>query len=176
MRFNEFKEGTQSAFDLTALFEAAEGKNLHLQHLEDEIFNLGFSGAKKSLDYVEHLVSMLADGAGDKVKISVKWDGCIHPDTLILTENGPVKIIDIINAKVSVNVMTHDFENNIDKLCPAEIPRINNNNKDWVEIELENGEILKLTEDHEVYVVNKGWICAKDLHEDDDVLEFKLNK
>jgi intein/homing endonuclease len=39
-------------------------------------------------------------------------------------------------------------------------------------MELSNGEILKLTPDHEVYTELRGWIPAKNIAEDDNILEF----
>ena len=50
-------------------------KNTHMEHLEDLIFNNGFSGAIEALNYVESLRQMLAEGTGDKSKLTVKWDG-----------------------------------------------------------------------------------------------------
>jgi len=57
------------------LVEGKEGKNLHLEHLEDLVFNEGYLGAKRALNYCENLRQMLNTGQGDKAKITVKWDG-----------------------------------------------------------------------------------------------------
>lgn len=57
------------------LCEAAEGKNTHLEHLEDMIFNEGYVGAQKALTYLENLRQMFAQGEGTPTKITVKWDG-----------------------------------------------------------------------------------------------------
>lgn len=54
---------------------AESTKNLHLEHLEDLIFNNGYAGALSALDYVESLRKMLADGVGTTTKLTVKWDG-----------------------------------------------------------------------------------------------------
>lgn len=50
-------------------------KNVHLEHLEDLIFNSGFAGAQAALDYVESLRQMLAEGTGTTTQLTVKWDG-----------------------------------------------------------------------------------------------------
>jgi hypothetical protein len=50
-------------------------KNTHLEHLEDLVFNEGYTGAQRALNYLENLRRMFADGAGDRTKITVKWDG-----------------------------------------------------------------------------------------------------
>lgn len=58
------------------LCEAAEGKNLHLEHIEDLVFNEGYLGAQRALNYLESVRQMLADGAGNpSARITVKWDG-----------------------------------------------------------------------------------------------------
>jgi hypothetical protein len=57
------------------LCEAAAGKNLHLEHLEDLIFNEGYTGAQRALNYVENIRRMFADGSGVATKVTVKWDG-----------------------------------------------------------------------------------------------------
>lgn len=57
------------------LFEAAEGKNVHLEHIEDMVFNIGHEGAQAALDYVESLRQMLTVGTGAATKLTVKWDG-----------------------------------------------------------------------------------------------------
>jgi len=57
------------------LLESKEGKNLHLEHLEDLVFNEGYLGAKRALNYLESIRQMLAEGKGEVAKITVKWDG-----------------------------------------------------------------------------------------------------
>lgn len=54
--------------------EAAAGKNVHLVHLEDLVFDEGYSGAEKALQYLDGVRDMLAQG-GNKTQITVKWDG-----------------------------------------------------------------------------------------------------
>ena len=57
------------------LCEAAEGKNVHLEHVEDLVYNEGYLGAQKALNYMEGLRRMFAQGEGQPVKVTVKWDG-----------------------------------------------------------------------------------------------------
>jgi hypothetical protein len=58
------------------LVEAAEGKNTHLEHLEDEILNSGYAGAQLAFSYLENLRTMLSKGTGTpQAKVTVKWDG-----------------------------------------------------------------------------------------------------
>lgn len=57
------------------LCEAAEGKNTHLEHLEDLVFNLGFQGAQTAFAYLDSLRKMLSEGTGHVGRVTVKWDG-----------------------------------------------------------------------------------------------------
>jgi len=52
-----------------------EAKNTHLEHLEDNIFNKGFDGAKEAVDYLYSLHEMLEGNASTPVSMTTKWDG-----------------------------------------------------------------------------------------------------
>ena len=54
--------------------EAAEGKNTHLEHIEDLVFLQGKPGAQSALQYINSVRDMLENG-GDSGNITVKWDG-----------------------------------------------------------------------------------------------------
>jgi hypothetical protein len=55
--------------------ESKEAKNLHLEHLEDNVLNRGVSGARESLDFLRSLRNMLAGHTGSKMNVTTKWDG-----------------------------------------------------------------------------------------------------
>ena len=59
----------------SVLLEAKEGKNTHLEHLEDNIFNKGFAGAKEAVDYLYSLHQMLEGNSKAPVSMTTKWDG-----------------------------------------------------------------------------------------------------
>lgn len=95
---------------------------------------------------------------------------CAPEGTLISTPNGDK---DISLIKIGDTV----FTGNINKSC-LDIEQVSqifvrDYNGDLIEIELENGELLKLTPNHEVYVVGKGWIEAGNLLEEDDIVLVK---
>lgn len=54
---------------------ASPGKNLHLEHIEDEILNFGVPGGRAAINFIQSLRDMFAGEATGKVDISVKWDG-----------------------------------------------------------------------------------------------------
>ena len=55
MKFTEF------------LKEGKEGKNLHLEHLEDEVLNGGVVGARSAINFLQSLRDMLAGKSSTKI-------------------------------------------------------------------------------------------------------------
>jgi hypothetical protein len=51
------------------------GKNLHLEHLEDEILNYGVDGGRAAINFLRSLRDMLAGASRSSVNMTVKWDG-----------------------------------------------------------------------------------------------------
>lgn len=62
-------------------------KNLHLEHLEDEIINNGIDGGRASINFLRSLRDMLKGNVSKSVNMTVKWDGAPalfvgkHPET-----------------------------------------------------------------------------------------------
>ena len=50
------------------------GKNLHLEHIEDEIPNFGVPGGRGAINFVRSLRDMLAGNSRSEVNMTVKWD------------------------------------------------------------------------------------------------------
>ena len=57
------------------LNEDKGGKNLHLEHLEDEIINYGITGGRAALNFLQSLRDMMAGASRSSVNMTVKWDG-----------------------------------------------------------------------------------------------------
>ena len=57
------------------LTEDKGGKNLHLEHIEDEILNYGVDGGRASINFVRSLRDMLAGNSRSSIDMTVKWDG-----------------------------------------------------------------------------------------------------
>ena len=57
------------------LLEDKGGKNLHLEHLEDEIINYGVVGGRAAINFLRSLRDMLAGASRSSVNMTVKWDG-----------------------------------------------------------------------------------------------------
>jgi hypothetical protein len=57
------------------LVEDKGGKNLHLEHLEDEILNYGVDGGRAAINFLRSLRDMMAGSSRSSVNMTVKWDG-----------------------------------------------------------------------------------------------------
>ena len=57
------------------LTEDKGGKNLHLEHLEDEIINYGVGGGRAAINFLQSLRDMLSGSSRSSVNMTVKWDG-----------------------------------------------------------------------------------------------------
>lgn len=52
-----------------------EEKNVHMEHLEDLVFNEGVAGTRKAINFLRDLRDMLAGHSNSKITTTVKWDG-----------------------------------------------------------------------------------------------------
>lgn len=89
---------------------------------------------------------------GERVVISEKLHGCCDENTILVTENGEMTIREICESKYTGNVLSYDIDSN--KIEYDEITNhdIQDNINNWYLIELEDGTIIKLTENHNVFL------------------------
>lgn len=96
------------------LTESAEGKNVHLEHLEDQILNRGVEGAREAIHFLLSLRDMFSGHSEYPVNVTTKWDGA----PAVITGKHPVtgkffvgtKSVFAKNAKV--NYTEADIEKN----------------------------------------------------------------
>jgi hypothetical protein len=96
------------------LTEGKEGKNVHLEHLEDNILNGGVNGARESINFLRSLRDMLAGHAGSKVNVTTKWDGSPAIFAGINPENGKffVGTKSVFNKNAKLNYTDDDIDEN----------------------------------------------------------------
>ncbi|MFW6122445.1 MAG: hypothetical protein ACOC80_16310, partial [Petrotogales bacterium] len=69
-------------------------------------------------------------------------------------------------------VMSYDIDKNefIGRKITAKMVRPNLENKKWMILTLENGDTLRITEDHPVYSIDRRkFIAAKNIREGEDI-------
>jgi hypothetical protein len=91
-----------------------EEKNLHLEHLEDEILNNGITGTRKAINFLQALRDMLAGNAKSGVNVTVKWDGAPAVFAGINPENNQffVGTKSVFNKNAKINYTPEDVDRN----------------------------------------------------------------
>lgn len=100
---------------------------------------------------------------------------CISGDTMVKTDKGDIKMVDLLKRykdgekfkAYSYNISTGDVE--LKSITNAIKTRENTN---IIELELEDGTTVKLTPDHKVFTENRGYIEAGRLTENDILLKI----
>lgn len=92
---------------------------------------------------------------------------CVLPETLIKTNIGNVQIKDI---KIGDTVISYDVESKTPVNNKVEQTFERDFEGDLIIIELENGEILKLTPNHQIFTSNRGWINSNLLNINDNII------
>jgi len=100
------------------LTEGKEGKNVHLEHIEDEVLNFGVSGARSAINFLQSLRNMLAGNAESKVNVTTKWDGAPAIFAGVNPENG--KFFVGTKGVFNVNPKLNYTEDDIDENHPTE--------------------------------------------------------
>ena len=97
-----------------------EEKNLHLEHIEDEVLNNGVDGTRQAINFLRGLRDMLAGStkSGKQVRITVKWDGAPAIFAGINPENG--KFFVGTKGVFAKNAKLNYTPEDIDKNHPAE--------------------------------------------------------
>ena len=96
------------------LSESKAGKNLHLEHLEDEVLNNGINGTRAAINFLRSLRDMLAGSSKKSVNVTVKWDGAPAVFAGINPENDKffVGTKGVFNANPKVNYTEADIDAN----------------------------------------------------------------
>ncbi|MHB9020148.1 MAG: NUMOD3 domain-containing DNA-binding protein [Minisyncoccota bacterium] len=96
---------------------------------------------------------------------------CFHPDTLVLTKNGNKKISELIvgdEVKSYEEATKGYFWKQI-----TNVIKTPSSHKNKIQIELENGQKIKCTDDHLWLTKNRGYVKAKELTTNDDLVSPK---
>ena len=91
-----------------------EEKNLHLEHLEDELFNRGEAGVNEAIAFLKSLSEMLKGNAKSPVNVTVKWAGAPAVFAGTNPENGKffVATKSLFNKTPKINYTNADIDRN----------------------------------------------------------------
>lgn len=102
-----------------------------------------------------------------------KWCGifqCLDENTEILASDGTSKKI----ADVKIGDCVVSYDKNTNQFVNDEVINVYDNGiQDCIELTFENGTRITCTYDHLILTRNRGWVEAKDLDENDDIVDYK---
>jgi len=99
---------------------------------------------------------------------------CLDPNTeIMLSDGSSITIKDWFNNYPNIKLKVLAFDETSKKFIEAigHSPRIGQVTNLEYEIQMEDGSIFKCTENHP-FLTQRGWVEAKDLTEDDDILHL----
>lgn len=101
---------------------------------------------------------------------------CFDYNTHITTNKGDLKIGDVVTKQLNVDILSYNEETKQVEYKPIKNWFENPIVKPLMELEimLTNGEhkVIKCTDDHKFFTNNRGWVEAKDLTDEDDIVEL----
>jgi RNA ligase (TIGR02306 family) len=99
------------------------------------------------------------------VIVTEKVHGCCHEDTMILLKDGSQRTIrKICEDRMLLDILSYNVESKSVESDRIINHSVQENLNNWYEIKLEDGKILKLTENHLVLVEKSGgYVMVKDL-------------
>jgi hypothetical protein len=97
--------------------------------------------------------------------------GCFSGETLVKTYSGDKRLDEITNEDI---ILTYDENNkSYEWTRPLAVGETPTEDKEKYELEFGDGTVVKCTSDHKFLTSNRGWVEAKDLTEEDDIVEFE---
>ena len=95
---------------------------------------------------------------------------CLEGNTKILTNEGIFKIKDLVDKKIKLFNINENNECELSNECTVKVTA---KSKEAYKIELEDGSIIECTPNHKFMLKDGSYKEAKDLTENDDILEYK---
>ena len=97
---------------------------------------------------------------------------CLTGDTIVQTDNGEISLLELSRLASLPKVLS--YNKRVDKNELRQIISITKSvpEEDLLELIFDDDGIqrrLKCTASHKIFTTNRGWVCAKDLTEKDDI-------
>ncbi len=99
---------------------------------------------------------------------------CFHPDTLVITDKGKIRIQDIVASPIGTyKALSYSHLTRTEEYKDISFTSVHTTKQEMFEIEYEGGTV-RLTEDHEVWsVTRQKYVKVKELEEGEEMLLAK---
>lgn len=108
----------------------------------------------------------------------VNFLGCFTDDTRIILSNGTKPTIREMLDSGETSWLVKSYDPSTNKVIDSKMDNLHKTRtvSEYIELEFEDGDIVKCTTDHKFYTYNRGWVQAKDLTDTDDVANLENRK
>jgi DNA gyrase/topoisomerase IV subunit A len=164
---NEYKEFAFYTIENRALPSLIDGFKISQRKIINASCNVWKTGSEK------HLKVFQLSGIVASTQFYHHGD-CLDPETeIILSDGSVIKLIDWFNNFPEKKINLVSYDETSDKFCESigHSPRVGNVTREEMQIELENGEIVKCTTNHP-FLTQRGWINAESLTDQDEIKSF----
>lgn len=164
---DEYKEFAMYTIESRALPSVIDGLKSSSRKVIQASADVWKTGSEKALK-VFQLSGYVAN------KMYYHHGDCLDPETEVLLSSGEyIKLIDWFNnyKDVKFDLISYDEEKNEFTIAIGHSPRIGSVTNIEYEIEMDNGDIFKCTNNHP-FLTKRGWITADNLLESDDIISY----
>lgn len=111
----------------------------------------------------------------DLISVSSKIHGCVDANTIINTNKGKKTIKEIVDNKLNVLIEAFDINTQQKVFVPIDNYYLKENDGDWYEIELENGQKIEITGNNPVWLPELNCYRRVDELLEGDIILFSDN-
>lgn len=124
----------------------------------------------------ERLTTLVNKGYIGMIALDEVHKNCFDYNTLVYTDIGLLPIGDIVSNKLNIKVWSYNINTNSYNWEPIIGWFKNDTSEDMYKLvfETKSGiKTIKCTANHKFLTKNRGWVCAKDLLDTDDIVEVE---
>ena len=162
---DKFMEAVKTNAQWDLVFDGKVYKTISAKGLWDKIMISTYEYAEPGILFIDRINDMHNLWYVETVATT---NPCLHPDTIVETVNGRIRIADM-KEPMGVYTMGHDGKLTIRQASPSWVSKTDA--KVW-RIKTRNGKEIKLTPDHKVFVHDKGWVQAQNLQLGDRIAQL----
>ena len=162
---DEFMKAVEKGGSFDLVFDGRVYETVNANHLWDSILRSTWEWAEPGVIFIDRVNEMNNLWWIEDISAT---NPCLHPDTLIETVEGRVRIADIKEPTI---VYTSLPDGSLG-MARATASWVSKKNTFVWKIKTRNGKEIKLTPDHKVLTHEHGWVEAKDLKLGDRIVQL----